>query len=123
MVTWFVENRDRNKNFVTWRNREITVEIYSDSYFSTLYIYKNVRAVALADPWLTCSCVDNQWPTEPVRVTGVTDVVIPAVRSWPDHDLRRWLLDPSSGMASPCDTACAVFRVVRLRLPPPRNLC
>ena len=30
------------------------------------------------------------WPTEPVRFTGVTDVVIPAMRSWPDHMLRRW---------------------------------
>ena len=108
MVTWFVENRDRNKNFVTWRNREITVEIYSDNYFSTLYIYKNARAVALADPWLTCSCVDNQWLTEPVRFTGVTDVVIPASRSWPDHDAAKVALDPSSGMASPCDSLAAV---------------
>ena len=52
--------------------------------------------------WIT------SWPTEPVRVTGVTDVVIPASRSWPGHMLRRWLLDPSSGMASPCDSLTAV---------------
>ena len=29
------------------------------------------------------------WPTEPVRFTGVTDVVIPAVHSWPDHDAAK----------------------------------
>ena len=33
--------------------------------------------------------MDNPWPTEPVRFTGVTDVVIPAMRSWPDHDAAK----------------------------------
>jgi len=34
------------------------------------------------------------WPTEPVRVTGVTDVVIPAMRSWPGHDAAKVVTRP-----------------------------
>ena len=67
--------------------------------------------------WIT------SWPTEPVRVTGVTDVVIPAMRSWPDHDAAKVVTRPivRHGVTMRQPRGC--FGLVRLRLPLPRNPC
>lgn len=50
--------------------------------------------MALADPWLTCSCVGNYLADWPARFTGVTDVITPAIRSWPEYDSAQVVTRP-----------------------------